>query len=273
MDGGVAAAAAAKSLQSCRTPCNPIDSSPPGSPVPGILQARTLEWAAISFSSAWKWKVKSEVAQSCPTVCDPMDCVAQQAPPSMAFSRQEYWSRVPLPSLMDGVGSCKQLLTTCTHPLSTSPMLVHNWGPGVVTGAPGWMANSEFIPQLSAFRGKIKFSGKISCLWKKRNTELCANLSHICFFDLSTLHPFPNQNVQICLLFGQSPIYKRVFFFFLIRILFHSTFQFLDFQLGLLVILFFFLAAPTRYWTQATAMKSPESWPLGHQGTSPRVFF
>ena len=52
------AAAAAKSLQSCPTLCNPIDSSPPGSPVPGILQARTLEWVAISFSNAWKWKVK-----------------------------------------------------------------------------------------------------------------------------------------------------------------------------------------------------------------------
>ena len=66
----------AKSLQSCPTLCNPIDSSPPGSPVPGILQARTLEWATISFSNAWKWKVKSEseVAQSCPTLSDPMEC-------------------------------------------------------------------------------------------------------------------------------------------------------------------------------------------------------
>ena len=68
------AAAAAKSLQSCPTLCDPIDL--PGSPVPGILQARTLEWIAISFSKAWKWKVKSEseVAQSCPTLSNPMDC-------------------------------------------------------------------------------------------------------------------------------------------------------------------------------------------------------
>ena len=51
-------AAAAKSLQLCLTLCDPIDGSPPGSPVPGILQARTLEWVAISFSNAWKWKVK-----------------------------------------------------------------------------------------------------------------------------------------------------------------------------------------------------------------------
>ena len=72
-----AAAAAAKSLQSCLTLCDPIDGSPPGSPVPGILQARTLGWVAISFSSAWKcMKVKSEseVAQLCPTPSDPMDC-------------------------------------------------------------------------------------------------------------------------------------------------------------------------------------------------------
>ena len=70
------AAAAAKSLQSCPTLCDPIDGSPPGSAIPGILQARTLEWVAISFSNAWKWKVKSdsEVAQSCPTLSDPMDC-------------------------------------------------------------------------------------------------------------------------------------------------------------------------------------------------------
>ena len=66
----------AKSLQSCPTLCDPIDGSLSGSPVPGILQARTLEWVAISFSNAWKWKVKSEseVAQSCPTLSDPMDC-------------------------------------------------------------------------------------------------------------------------------------------------------------------------------------------------------
>ena len=67
--------AAAKSLQSCPTLCDPIDISLPGSPAPGILQARrTLEWVAISFSNAWKWKSESEVPQSCPTLSDPMDC-------------------------------------------------------------------------------------------------------------------------------------------------------------------------------------------------------
>ena len=67
----LAAAAAAKSHQSCPIPCDPIDGSTPGSPVPGILQARTLEWVAISFSNAWKWKVK---VKSCPTPIYPMDC-------------------------------------------------------------------------------------------------------------------------------------------------------------------------------------------------------
>ena len=92
-----AAAAAAKSLQSCPTLCDPIDGSPPGSPVPGILQARTLEWVAISFSSAWKWKVKVTSVSSVWLLATPWT-VAHQAPPSMGFSRQEYWNRVPLPS-------------------------------------------------------------------------------------------------------------------------------------------------------------------------------
>ena len=67
------AAAAAKALQSCPTLCDPIDGSPPGSALPGILQARTLEWVAISFSNTWKWKVKVK-SLSCPTLSDPMDC-------------------------------------------------------------------------------------------------------------------------------------------------------------------------------------------------------
>ena len=100
-----AAAAAAKSLQSCPTLCDSIHGSPPNSPVPGIHQVRTLEWVAISFSNAWKWKVKneSEVAQSCPTLCSPMDC----SPPgssvhgifqarvlewdAIAFSKESSW--------------------------------------------------------------------------------------------------------------------------------------------------------------------------------------
>ena len=91
------AAAAAKSLQLCPTLCDPIDSGPPGSPVPGILQARTLEWVAISFSNAWKGKVKVKSLSHVRLFSTPWSA-AYQAPPSMGFSRQEYWSRVPLPS-------------------------------------------------------------------------------------------------------------------------------------------------------------------------------
>ena len=122
-------AAAAKSLQSCPTLCDPmycsppgssvhgifqarvlewgaiacptlcytIDSSLPGSPIPGILQARTLEWAAISFSNAWKWKVKVKSLSHVRLFATPWTA-AYQAPPSMGFSWQEYWSGVPVPS-------------------------------------------------------------------------------------------------------------------------------------------------------------------------------
>ena len=93
----LAAAAAAKSLQSCLTLCDPIDSSPPGSPIPGTLQARTLEWVAISFSSAWKWKVEVK-SLSHVWLFTTSWTAAYQAPPSMGFSRQEYWSGLPLPS-------------------------------------------------------------------------------------------------------------------------------------------------------------------------------
>ena len=92
-----AATAAAKLLQSCPTLCDPINGSPPGSPVPGILQARTLEWVAISFSSAEKWKVKVKSFSYVWLLATPWTA-AHQGPPSMGFSRQEYWSGVPLPS-------------------------------------------------------------------------------------------------------------------------------------------------------------------------------
>ena len=88
-------APAAKLLQSCPTLCDPIDGSPPGCPVSGILQARTLEWVAISFSSAWKWKVKGKLLSRVPLLATPWTA-AYQTPPSMGFSRQEYWSGVPL---------------------------------------------------------------------------------------------------------------------------------------------------------------------------------
>ena len=95
-------AAAAKSLQLCPTLCDPIDGSPPGSAVPGILQARTLEWVAISFSKAGKWKVKVKLLSSIWLLATPWTA-SYQAPPSMGFSRQEYWSGSPLPSLKEGL--------------------------------------------------------------------------------------------------------------------------------------------------------------------------
>ena len=89
----------AKSLQSCSTLCNPIDGNPLGFSVPGILQARILEWVAISFSNAWKWKVKLKSLSRVRPSATPWTA-AYQAPLSMGFSRQEYWSGVSLPSPM-----------------------------------------------------------------------------------------------------------------------------------------------------------------------------
>ena len=98
--------AAAKSLQSCPTLCDPIDGSPPGSPVPGILQARTLEWVAISLSSAWKWKVKVKSLSRVWLLVTPWTA-AYQAPLSTGFSRQEYWGGVPSPSPIRAWGKGK----------------------------------------------------------------------------------------------------------------------------------------------------------------------
>ena len=100
----IPATTVAKSIQSCPTLCDRIDGSPPGCPVPGILQARTLEWVAISFSNAWKWKVKVKSLSRIRLLATPWTA-AYQAPPSMGFSRQEYWSGVPLPSPKDPIGS------------------------------------------------------------------------------------------------------------------------------------------------------------------------
>ena len=94
----IGVAAAAKSLQSCPTLCDPTDS-----PVPGILQARALEWVAISFYNAWKWKVKVKLLSRVRLLATPQT-VAHQVPSSMGFSSQEYWSGVPLPFPIIGIG-------------------------------------------------------------------------------------------------------------------------------------------------------------------------
>ena len=105
-----AAAAAAKSFQSCPILCDPIDGSPPGSPVPGILQARTLEWVAISFSNAGKGKVKVKSLSRARLLATPWTA-AYQAPSSTGCSRQEYWSGVPLPSPLQ----CSSIVEFCFH--------------------------------------------------------------------------------------------------------------------------------------------------------------
>ena len=118
----------AKLLQSCPTLGDPIDGSPPGSPVPGILQARTLEWVATSFSNAWKQKVKVKLLSRV-RLSDPWTA-AYQAPPSMGFSRQEYRSGVPFPSPMHESEkwklSCSVVSDSATHGLQPTRLL-HPW--------------------------------------------------------------------------------------------------------------------------------------------------
>ena len=100
---GVCVCVHAKSLQSCPAFCNLMDCSPPGPPVPGILQSRTLEWVAISFSNAWKWKLKVKSLSRVWLLATPWTA-AYQAPPSMGFSRQEYRSGLPLPFPLHALG-------------------------------------------------------------------------------------------------------------------------------------------------------------------------
>ena len=106
--------AATKLLQSCPTLCDPIFSSPPGSAIPGILQARTLEWVAISVSNAWKQNVKVKSLSRVRPSATPWTA-AFQAPPSMGFSRQEYWSGVPLPSPLDNLVVFKSCSYSSSH--------------------------------------------------------------------------------------------------------------------------------------------------------------
>ena len=103
---GWCATAAAKSLQSCPTLCDSMDCSLPGFSIHGIFQARTLEWVAISFSNAWKWKVKVKSLSRVWLFATPWTA-AYQAPPSMGFSGQQYWSGLPLPSPLGGVVCAK----------------------------------------------------------------------------------------------------------------------------------------------------------------------
>ena len=133
---------AVKSLQSCLTLWDPIDGSPPGSPIPGILQARTLEWVAISFSNAWKWKVKVKLLSHDRPSVTPWTA-ASQAPPSMGFSRQEYWSGVPLPSL-----------PYCPKLLQLNGCVIHTEVAAMFGGLIGG-------------RGKWAIIWEVFCVWKQ----------------------------------------------------------------------------------------------------------
>ena len=121
---------AAKSLQSCPTLCDPMDCSLPGFSVHGILQARTLEWVAISFSNAWKWKVKVK-SLSCVWLLATPWTAAYQASPSMGFSRQEHWSGLPFPSPMHESGKWKwsrSVVSDSSQPHGLQPTrLLHPW--------------------------------------------------------------------------------------------------------------------------------------------------
>ena len=163
------AAAAAKLLQSCPTLCNPIDGSPPGSPIPGILQARTLEWVTISFSNAWKWKVKGKSLSRVRLLATTWTA-AYQAPSSMGFSRQEYWSGLLLlsPYMIDIDSNLKPLLWfTRSHmiwPLSCFLHLLPN------NSSPFSLCSSPLTFQL--FLGLLKFSNftlsLFSCVSNKK---------------------------------------------------------------------------------------------------------
>ena len=148
-------AAAAESLQSCPTLCDPIDGSPPGSSTPGILQARTLEQVAISFSNAWRWKEKVKSLSRVWLLAIP-GTAAYQAPPSMGFSRQEYWSGVPLPSPLErlilckeGVGDRKVSLIDGNFPLKTFGKFWNSAGQEAKEPSKTFLRNSRVFNSLA----------------------------------------------------------------------------------------------------------------------------
>ena len=143
------AATAAKLLQLCPTLWDPIDGSPPCSAVPEILQARTLEWVAISFSNAWKGKVKVKSLSRVRLLVTPWTA-AYQAPPSVGFSRQEHWSGVPLPSPVPNHYSTFAYLQMIFYHPKTSGASSHNLTEQVLSIKPTtpkyFPADSPLVP-------------------------------------------------------------------------------------------------------------------------------
>ena len=136
------AATTAKSLQSCPTLWDPIDGSPPGSSLPGILQARALQWVAISFSNARKWKLKVK-SLSCVQLFVTPWTVAYQAPPSMEFSRQQYWSART--NLDNTLKSRDITLLTKVHIVKAMVF------PVVMFGCESWMIKKAEHQRIDAF--------------------------------------------------------------------------------------------------------------------------
>ena len=177
---GQAAAAAAKSLQLCPTLCDPIDGGPPGSAVPGILQARTLEWVAISFSNAWKWKVKGKSLSRVRLLATPWT-TAHQTSPSMGFSRQEYWSRVPLPSPL---GQATLVLST----LSAKTTLLTPSAPGLgTTVEPLFISENVTDKILAEFYAVVRCHVLWSLMWScgNHNTLFPSSPSHLLWDSVS----------------------------------------------------------------------------------------
>ena len=139
-------AAAAESLQSCPTLCDPIHGSPPGSSVPGILQARILEWVAISFSNAWKWTVKVKLLSRAQLLATPWTA-AYQAPPSMGFSKQEYWKGVPLPSPLL-LCTLLQILYQLMNTKTTTSQRGWNRKRKAEMRTVPWIVNKEYHPSM-----------------------------------------------------------------------------------------------------------------------------
>ena len=170
--------AAAKSLQSCPTLCDPIDGSPPGSAAPGILQARTLQWVAISFSSAWKWKVKVNLLSRVRLFETPWTA-AYEAPPPMRFSRQEYWSGVYVAGCFNECTCCVLFMDLNENFLEKYTQAENCWAKDNVFI---WLdcAELEYSPEWPhTLRAHLRCLGFL-CLYSPANTWLsdlrCSNV-------------------------------------------------------------------------------------------------
>ena len=145
--------------------CDPTDGSPPGSPVPGILQARTLEWVAISFSNAWKWKVKVKSLSHVWLVATSWTA-AHQAPPSMGFSRQEYWSGLPLPSPKDTFGVVKKSFGI--YIFFNNQVIIKNDQNEIIFRS---ACAEEFISHFSFFEKQTKHKTKLKHIHRQINVS------------------------------------------------------------------------------------------------------